>query len=340
MFGRDPVAEYYDARAPVYDETAGYLDPLAERLRATIKPKLRKILEGRRVLEIACGTGYWTQVISGSAESILATDINHSMIEMARRRLRGNHNVDFLVTDAYTLGGVRGSFDAAFAYVIPFLALEGRRKIDTAVVTHPHNDHYGGLISLIDAVEVGEVLVGTRSGEEQYQRLLRRMEEEDIEVRTILRGERLKYGDALVEVLHPSKHDLDLVMDDPNALSVVLRLSYGSLDVLFTGDLTPAVQRRLVEAGDDLACDILKVPHHGAPSAVDSKFLEALGARVAVISVGSRFSSHPCPETIRQLERSGARTFSTVTDGAVTVTSDGRTTTVHSHASGITEVLP
>ena len=116
MFGRDPVAEYYDARAPVYDETAGYLDPLAERLRATIKPKLRKILEGRRVLEIACGTGYWTQVISGSAESILATDINHSMIEMARRRLRGNHNVDFLVTDAFTLGGVRGSFDAAFAY--------------------------------------------------------------------------------------------------------------------------------------------------------------------------------------------------------------------------------
>ena len=232
------------------------------------------------------------------------------------------------------------TFDAAFAYVIPFLALEGRRRIDTAVVTHPHNDHYGGLISLIDAVEVGEVLVGTRSGEEQYQRLLRRMEEEDIEVRTILRGERLKYGDALVEVLHPSKHDLDLVMDDPNALSVVLRLSYGSLDVLFTGDLTPAVQRRLVEAGDDLACDILKVPHHGASSAVDSKFLEALGARVAVISVGSRFSSHPCPETIRQLERSGARTFSTVTDGAVTVTSDGRTTTVHSHASGITEVFP
>jgi demethylmenaquinone methyltransferase/2-methoxy-6-polyprenyl-1,4-benzoquinol methylase len=112
----DSVADYYDARAPVYDESAGYLDPLAERLRAPIKLRSQKILKGKRVLEIACGTGYWTNVISESAESILATDINRSMIEIARTRLEGKQNVDFLVTDAYTLDGVHGSFDAAFGY--------------------------------------------------------------------------------------------------------------------------------------------------------------------------------------------------------------------------------
>jgi competence protein ComEC len=231
------------------------------------------------------------------------------------------------------------SFDAGLTYLMPFLAVEGRRRIDTAVITHPHNDHYGGLTSLIDAVEVGEVLVATRHGEEQYEGLLRRMEERGIGVRTVVRGEMLTYGDALVEVLHPSQHDIVPPVEDPNALSVVLRLSYGNLDVLLTGDLTPAVQKRLVEAGDNLRCDILKVPHHGAPCAVDSTFLEALDARLAVISVGSRFSSHPCPQTIRQLERSGARTLSTVTDGAVTVTSDGKTTTVECHASQITETF-
>jgi competence protein ComEC len=236
-------------------------------------------------------------------------------------------------------GACSETFDAGLTYLIPFLAVEGRRRIDTVVITHPHNDHYGGLISLIEAVDIGEVLISTARGEGQYEALLGRMVERGIDVRSIGRGDTLEYGDVLIEVLHPSEHDIGPVVDDPNALSVVLRLTYGNLRILLTGDLTPAVQRRLVENGDDLGCDILKVPHHGAPEGVDSVFLEALGARLAVISVGSRFSSHPCPRTIDLLESSGLRTFSTVTDGAVSVVSDGETTTVRCHASGITETF-
>ena len=140
-------------------------------------------------------------------------------------------------------------------------------------------------------------------------------------------------------MLHPSGLDTGRTADDPNDLSVVLRLTYGNLRILFTGDLTPSVQRRLVEDGDDLTCDILKVPHHGAPDGVDSAFAEALGAKVAVISVGTRFSSHPCPRTIDLLENYGMRTLSTLTDGAVSVVSDGDSTTVKCHSSGITETF-
>ena len=68
--------------------------------------------------------------------------------------------------------------------------------------------------------------------------------------------------------------------------------------VVFKGDVTPEVQRELVGLGFDLSCDVLKVPHHGAPRGVAPTFAEACGATYGVVSVGTRFASHPSPETV------------------------------------------
>ena len=109
------VVDYYAVRTPIYDETAGYKDPIAEKLRIPIKKRFQNYLSGCDVLEIACGTGYWTEVIAKSAKSILATDINHNMLEIARERLKNRQNVKFLKTDAYSLNEVHKEFNAAFA---------------------------------------------------------------------------------------------------------------------------------------------------------------------------------------------------------------------------------
>ena len=109
----DDVIHYYAARAPIYDESAGYTNAKAEELRVPIKSRYQEIFYGRSVLEIACGSGYWTMVVGEVAKSVLAIDINPSLISIAEDRCKHLPNVRFQIDDAYTLHGVTAGFDAA-----------------------------------------------------------------------------------------------------------------------------------------------------------------------------------------------------------------------------------
>jgi protein-L-isoaspartate O-methyltransferase len=112
----DEAARYYNERASVFDDAAGYTNPVSEKMRGPIKKRFQETLRGRKVLEIACGTGYWTAVIGEAAESVLAIDINRSLLEQAQKRCCHQENVRFQMADAYTLEGVPDGFDAAFGY--------------------------------------------------------------------------------------------------------------------------------------------------------------------------------------------------------------------------------
>jgi demethylmenaquinone methyltransferase/2-methoxy-6-polyprenyl-1,4-benzoquinol methylase len=116
VYGSDDIARFYAELGDDYDRVAGYTEAEAEKLRAPIKGRYRELFEGRDVLEIACGTGYWTNAIAPTARSILATDINPSLIAQARNRCSGLPNVRFVVADAYVLDGINGGFNAAFAH--------------------------------------------------------------------------------------------------------------------------------------------------------------------------------------------------------------------------------
>jgi protein-L-isoaspartate O-methyltransferase len=112
----EDLNRYYNERSSVYDVTAGYTDPESEKLREPTKQRFQQIFRGRNVLEIACGTGYWTAIIAQAAESVLAIDNNRSLLEQAQKRCRQQANVRFQMADAFTLKGVSGSFNAAFGH--------------------------------------------------------------------------------------------------------------------------------------------------------------------------------------------------------------------------------
>lgn len=103
---------YYAARAPYYD--AVYLKPERREDIAFLARHLPRRLAGRAVLEVACGTGYWTQHIAPSAPRMVATDAIPEPLAFARLR-PGTQHVSFAQADAYALPESLGSFDGAFA---------------------------------------------------------------------------------------------------------------------------------------------------------------------------------------------------------------------------------
>ncbi|OAJ61449.1 hypothetical protein A6V36_24025 [Paraburkholderia ginsengiterrae] len=111
----DPHAAYYAARAPEYDVSVGYGTPLVEKHLAPLKAQLQSALDGRDALEIACGTGYWTHAVAATARSVLATDRDTASLALARTRMAPSAHVRCQLADAYTLEGVSGQFDAAYA---------------------------------------------------------------------------------------------------------------------------------------------------------------------------------------------------------------------------------
>lgn len=107
---------YYEKRASIHDTMMGCASQdAAERLLAPIIRRFEELIIGKKVLEVACGTGNWTQVLSRRARSVLATDINSSVIEIAREKAYSADNVAFRIADAFKLRSLEGKYEAAFA---------------------------------------------------------------------------------------------------------------------------------------------------------------------------------------------------------------------------------
>jgi len=109
----DELAEYYARRTAEYDEI--YLKPERQADITRLAALIREELSGRRVLEVACGTGYWTQHIARVAASILACDINDEVLAIARSRPYAEKRPEFAIFNAFELERLPAEFDAAFA---------------------------------------------------------------------------------------------------------------------------------------------------------------------------------------------------------------------------------
>jgi demethylmenaquinone methyltransferase/2-methoxy-6-polyprenyl-1,4-benzoquinol methylase len=109
----DNLITYYAARAAEYDEI--YLKPVRQEDIASLRVILRELLAGHVVLEVACGTGFWTAEIAATAKSIYATDVNARVLEIASNRLARYRNVSVHNDDAFKLSGTSRVFTATFA---------------------------------------------------------------------------------------------------------------------------------------------------------------------------------------------------------------------------------
>lgn len=112
MLNNGNLKHYYARRAAEYEQI--YQKPERQADLQKLRQYLGRIFTGLDVLEIACGTGYWTQIIAHSAASILAVDYAEEPLAIARKKDYGGCPVTFIVDDAYSLGHISGEFNAAF----------------------------------------------------------------------------------------------------------------------------------------------------------------------------------------------------------------------------------
>jgi demethylmenaquinone methyltransferase/2-methoxy-6-polyprenyl-1,4-benzoquinol methylase len=103
---------YYSARAAEYEKV--YEKPERRHDVAVLRDTIPSYFAGRDVLEVACGTGYWTRLIAREASSVTGADLSTAVLDLARSRQPAEHPATFVVADAFDLAAVPGTFDAAF----------------------------------------------------------------------------------------------------------------------------------------------------------------------------------------------------------------------------------
>jgi len=111
---------------------------------------------------------------------------------------------------------------------------------------------------------------------------------------------------------------------DVNVVSVVGVLRYGEFEVLLTGDIGFDEEDELLENGNLIDVDVLKVAHHGSKYSRGDEFINKIKPEVAVINVGKNSFGHPTRETLDKLEEVGAKIYRTDLNGDVEIVSDGQ----------------
>ena len=139
------MKDYYKERAPVYDRVYAY--PERQDDLRFLEEYVSDQFEGKDVIEIAAGTGYWTQFISQYAKSILATDATiEALSQIEVRDLKCA--VETRVADAYSMENIKGGFDGAFAGLW-FSHIPVERRREWLTVLHSHLDS-GAKVLLLD----------------------------------------------------------------------------------------------------------------------------------------------------------------------------------------------
>lgn len=187
----------------------------------------------------------------------------------------------------------------------------GCRKLDRLVLTHYDSDHISGVRSLLARMDVDTLLVPELTDGGLDCEILELAREHSVTVETVESRTELPMGKAVLTVLPPVGEG----EDNERGLSVLA--SAEDADILITGDMDAATERKFLEAYDLPDIEVLVAGHHGSKYSTSNDLLDALTPETACISVGSNSYGHPADETMRRLAEHGCAIYRTDMQGTI-----------------------
>ncbi len=240
----------------------------------------------------------------------------------------GQADASFILTDEGSVLIDAGTSDSA--PTLYHTINTGGDTLSYLIITHPHDDHMGGALYILDKMDVQNIILPMDTAKTAvYKKFLGAVEAEGAEV---------FYADAdftfvLDEITFTFLAPLSDI-GDTNENSSVIRMDYGGFSALFTGDAEKKSEKLQLEAYGNfpygkLDVDVLKVGHHGSSSSSTAAYLKAVTPEYAVISCGAGNSyGHPTKAVLDRLEEADAEVWRTDLSGTIVFTIAGETVTV------------
>jgi beta-lactamase superfamily II metal-dependent hydrolase len=215
-------------------------------------------------------------------------------------------------------GGERGQGERLLEY----LRKQGIDKIDIMVGTHPHSDHIGGLIAVLENFRVEKVyLPKVTHTSSTFRDLLTAVKNQGLKVSTAKAGTAIPLEGVDTVFIAPVGDTYGSL----NNYSAVVQLAYGNKSFIFCGDAEEESEQDMLSSSQgDLKAEVLKVGHHGSSTSTSDPFLNAAAPQYAVIMCGTDNDyGHPHKETIEKLNQAGVKIYRTDENGNIVFSSDG-----------------
>jgi len=216
---------------------------------------------------------------------------------------------------------------------LPYLQKNGTKNIDYVLITHAHNDHYGGVFKVFENLEVMNLVTTDEfQNRKIWNKFTNNIEIEQCSVLTVTDTTHIHFEKVKFKIIHPDRSYRD---NNINNLSIVVRLDYKDLSVLFTGDLEHEGEEYLLKNYPEfMDCDVLKVGHHGSKTSSSPTFINMVDPQYAIISTAkkNRFN-FPHIITLEKYKFLGENLMITGYDGACQIVSDGNSIQITTHVS-------
>ena len=207
--------------------------------------------------------------------------------------------------------------------VFPYFKKKGINKVDYLIITHSHQDHYGGIFFVLNNLAIENVVLSDDFQKRKiYEKIFSLLENKKVNIITLNDTMSLKIKEISLKFLHPDK---DYFNENKNNMSIVCNLNYKNFSALFTGDIEREAEDYLLDKYPNLLnSDFLKIAHHGSKTSSNFNFLEKVSPKFAFISINlnNKFN-FPAKKVKNNLDLLKVKKFIAGESGALMIFTNG-----------------